>query len=136
MLLLSVVASCLFTQRVVAGELSPYGTKHSIGIKAGYHIFQSSDFTDTYNNAARVLGSSFSTSDLNTFVIEGAYDYKFMPNFGIEIALGYSPSSKTYSPVFVLNDSFKVSINNLYFSPSIKGYLPLSNMFSLYAGLS
>lgn len=121
-------------RNLFAGETTPRDSRNSIAFKVGYHVYQDSSFTDFYEAGSPDIDAVFNTSDLNSFSLEFAYDRKFTSYIGVEFSLGYAPSStKTYTSTS--GDSFRIAINNLYFSPSFKTYLPLGDIFSFYAGV-
>ena len=130
------IVACSFSNVVYAQKtLTPRVTKNSLGVKVGYHFYQDSDFTDFYHAQADALGTSFEGNDFNLVTVELAYDRKFIPYLGIEVAFGYAPStSKTYSNVLEDGDSFRLKLHNIYFAPSLKGYLPIGERFSFYGG--
>jgi hypothetical protein len=98
--------------------------KNTVALKAGYHITESSDFTDFWH---------VDNKDYNAFVGEISYERKFTSYLGIEAAGGFFSSSKFYANVLLASDNLDTRFTNFYISPSLKAYLPIKNL-CLYIG--
>ncbi len=98
--------------------------KNALAVKGGYRIAESSDFTDFWG---------IDKKDYDGFVGEISYERKFTRFLGIEAALGYSGISKYHPGAIMGTDNLDTRFTSIYFSPSIKVYLPVSN-FGFYIG--
>lgn len=98
--------------------------KNALALKGGYRLAESSDFTDFWG---------IDKKDYNGFVGEAAYERKFTRFLGVEAALGYSGMSKYHPNAIMASDNLDTRFTSIYFSPSLKAYLPIRN-FGFYIG--
>lgn len=99
--------------------------KNALSVKIGAQVYNESDFTDRWE---------IDEQDLADFIWELAYERKTR-FLGIEFSFGRNVTGADSNNILVANDSLKVKIENLYFSPTAKFYLPLNNSFVFYGGI-
>jgi len=94
---------------------------NNIAIKAGWHFYPESDFTNFWG------------TDESLF-FELSCGRRIRKNIGIEFSLGYLQSNHDNTNVAFINDSSKLRIENLYLTPSAKFFFPVSDRFNFYLG--
>jgi len=103
--------------------------KNSFSLKAGYHIFNGSDYTDYWMINQR---------DYDGPAAEIAYERELIHYLGLEVALGFNRANKAYnySNLVFAGDSASLdaTISNTYLSLSLKPHFPLGNYFQFYFG--
>jgi len=103
--------------------------KNSFSIKAGYHIYNGSDYTDFWLINQR---------DYAGPAAEIAYERELIRSLGLEIALGFYRGNQgyNYSNLVFVGDSARLdtTLSNTYLSLSLKPHFPLGNRFQLYFG--
>ena len=118
----------IFGNAVYAEETASHLLKNNaIALKLGEHFYE---YGDDFMNFW-----SIDERDMKSFALELAYERKVTRGLGIELALGRFKSSKTYSNVVFVGDSSNIEIENIYLSPTLKGYMPVNDNFVFYIGV-
>jgi opacity protein-like surface antigen len=103
--------------------------KNSFSLKAGYHIFNGSDYTDFWMVNQR---------DYQGPAAEIAYERELIKYLGLEIALGFHRANRgyNYSNLVFVGDSasLEATLSNTYLSLSLKPHFPIGNYFQFYFG--
>ena len=113
-----------------AEEKTPaFFRNNAMALKLGYHFYVDSDFTDFW---------MVKEEDYNGVAFELAYERELIKYLGLEIALGYHKSNKTYSYTNLVysgdRSTMETTLQNTYLSLSLKPHLPLGSSFQLYLG--
>jgi len=113
-----------------AEEKTPvFFRNNAVTIKVGYHFYEDSDFTDYW---------MVDPDDYNEVAFELAYERELIRYLGLEAALGYNKSNKTYSYTNLVysgdRSTMETDLQNFYLSVSLKPHLPLGSYFQLYVG--
>ena len=125
-LLLSLGLLFIFCATGYGDEMPSYLLKkNAVGFKLGYHFYESSDFTDSWD---------IDEEDMHSFAFELAYERKITPTLGVELSFGYFKSDETYHDVLFANDSSNIEIENYYLSPSLKCHIPVTKTLLFYFG--
>jgi len=103
--------------------------KNSFSLKAGYHIYNGSDYTDYWRvNKRNYEGPA----------AEIAYERELIKYLGLEIALGFYRANQAYnySNLVLAGDSASLdaTVSNTYLSLSLKPHFPVGNYFQFYFG--
>ena len=103
--------------------------KNSFSFKAGYHIFNGSEYTDFWMINQRDYAGPAG---------EIAYERELIKYLGLEIAVGFYRTNQgySYSNLAFVGDSasLNATIANPYLSLSLKPHFPIGNYFQLYCG--
>jgi opacity protein-like surface antigen len=103
--------------------------KNSLSVKAGYHIYPGSEYTDYWRVNQRDYGGP---------AAEIAYERELITFLGLEIALGFYRANQAYnySNLVLAGDSasLEATLSNTYLSLSLKPHIPIGNDFQVYFG--
>ena len=99
--------------------------EHAWALKAGYRFAS----PNSYSRAWKM-----DWTDLQTWNIEASYERVFWKYLGLELGAGYWGLEKKSTDTFFQTDISKLDLKNVYLSPTIKGILPLTNHWVVYAG--
>lgn len=129
----SLVAGILFYSFLVVPTLyaseqpAHLSKENAVAIKVGGHFYEhGDDLMDFWD---------IDESDMRSLAFELAYERKIATNLGIELAFGYFKSDETYHDVLFYDDSSRIEIEDFYFSPTLKYYLPATNSVVFYLGI-
>ena len=130
-ILMGLLAVMVSAGVLCAEEKTPvFFRNNAIAVKVGYHFYVDSDFTDFW---------MVDPDDYNEVAFELAYERELIKYLGLEIAMGYNKSNKTYSYTNLVysgdRSTMETDLQNLYLSVSLKPHLPLGSSFQLYAGV-
>ena len=130
-LILAVAVVFLFVNLSYSQESERHLKKeNSWGLKLGGHIYRDND--DLLDD------SHVKKSDMSDLVVEIAYERRIKDILSLEFSLGYFDSDSRGYFVYDRGDQrgpFKLEVLNLYFSPTIKGNLPINDTFVFYFGI-
>ncbi|MCX5834071.1 MAG: outer membrane beta-barrel protein [Deltaproteobacteria bacterium] len=98
---------------------------NAFSIKAGYHLYPSSDFMDSWN---------INQDDFNGFIGEVAYERRLYKYLWLEVAVGYFQSSEESQGTLLAGDSLDLTIISAYLSPTLKLVFPIADALTVYAG--
>ena len=103
--------------------------KNSFSLKAGYHVFNGSEYTDFWMINQR---------DYAGAAVEIAYERELIKYLGLEMALGFYRANRgyNYSNLVFVSDSasLEATFSNTYLSLSLKPHFPIGNYFQFYFG--
>ncbi|MFH1135324.1 MAG: hypothetical protein V1816_04485 [Pseudomonadota bacterium] len=99
--------------------------EHAWSLKAGYHFFSGSGYTDAWKIDPRRL---------NSLAFEASYERVVWTYLGLELGAGYWGVKKKSTNAIHYTDAAKLDLNNVYLAPTVKGILPLTNHWAVYAG--
>lgn len=124
----------LCTTLYAEDDTAYFKKNNAIAAKIGYQLYKGSDFTEFWG---------IDKKELNNLVGELSYESKLFKYMGIELALGYFKTHDRDNIINTITDNnytiddasiSNVDIENRYFSPSVKFYIPVVNAVVFYFG--
>ncbi|MBN2687571.1 MAG: outer membrane beta-barrel protein [Deltaproteobacteria bacterium] len=125
----------LFAGTFAAAEDSDYlSKKNAVGVRIGYHLYDSNDTIDYWQ---------MDKSDFSSAIGEITYERSLSKRFGIDFSVGFFETDDNFDSCKRISGSgyyidvypqSNTKVRNIFFSPTLKVYLSLSDSVLLYAG--